>query len=380
MNSLVSLTACEDYDDSRLKASLVELLKPLGGIAGFVRPGMNVLLKPNLLMAKPAESCVITHPALIRAVAELVLSAGGVPAVGDGPALVGAKTVCRTLGLSGDLRRRGVKVVNFQKTRLYAAPQGSRWQEHRLCTAFEEFDLVINLPKFKTHSMMLLSLAVKNIFGFAPQAERISWHCRAGVQRDMFAEMLVDDYLIVRPALSICDGVWGMEGEGPGSGDPVKLGFLAASKDAFALDDVLARLVGLSTPLHTTQAAERRAVYKAGRYRLVGAGFERFKPASFAWPRSLDAGDLGVSVPGPLRGFVKRYLTDSPRVTAELCDGCGRCRQICSVKVITIRDKGGPARIDLGPCLRCFCCHEVCPRGAIKVKRSRVLRLLNWLF
>ncbi len=377
MNPIVSVTRCDSYDHAVFKRAVVKLLKPLGGLKRYVRRGARVLLKPNFLSAKPPHSCVTTHPALIRALVELVAEAGGRPSLGDAPALVGPGAVCRVLGLSDYLRRHGVAVRKFRQSRCYSAPQGSAWLQHRLHADFEDFDCVINLPKLKTHAMMILTLAVKNIFGFSPQAERLSWHFRAGVDREMFAEMLVDACLIVKPSLSICDAVWGMEGEGPGSGTPVKLDFLAASADAFALDDAISGLLGLKRPIHTTRIACRRGVYK-GRFRQMGMRKGEKVVGSFALPRSLEAGDLGIGVPRPLRGLVHRYMTDRPLVTASLCDACGNCRKICPAGAVTIVSDGG-AHIDQKACLRCYCCQEVCPRGAIKIRHSRLLRLLNKL-
>jgi uncharacterized protein (DUF362 family)/Pyruvate/2-oxoacid:ferredoxin oxidoreductase delta subunit len=377
MASIVSVVKCADYDQAHLAQALSVLLAPLGGLASFVRPGMRVLIKPNLLSPKPVDSRVTTDPNLIKSLVEMVLALGGRPAVGDGPALVGTERVCRAIGLDGYLRQRGVEMVRFQGSKSYNAPSDSPWRQHNLCPVFEEYDLVINVPKFKTHAMMLLSLAVKNIFGFSPQGERISWHGRVGVKRDTFAEMLLDNYLIVKPALSICDGVWGMEGEGPGSGDPVQLGLLAASTDALALDDVLAELVGSETKLQTNLAAARRGI--TSEVQLVGADLQELKTDVFRWPRNLDPGDLGLTVPGLMRGIFKRYLTDRPRVKNTECDGCGSCIKMCPVDAISRVAEQGPVKIDLEPCIRCFCCHEVCPRGAIEVARSRLLRVLNRL-
>jgi len=82
----VSVVSCPAYEPNLVRHSVTANLAPLGGISRFVRPGMQVLLKPNLLAAAEPEQAVTTHPIVVQAVAELVQQAGGTVLIGDSPA------------------------------------------------------------------------------------------------------------------------------------------------------------------------------------------------------------------------------------------------------------------------------------------------------
>ncbi|MBD2093190.1 DUF362 domain-containing protein [Microcoleus sp. FACHB-1515] len=256
MPPVVSLLRAESYDRDSIAANLEALLAPLGGMLAFVKAGDRVLLKPNLLTgAKPNKDCT-TRPELVYAVAKLVQAAGGQPFLGDSPAFGSAAGVARANGYSTWLEELGVPVVELHGQRF---DTGSAEFNHLLLSKEAiEADVVINLPKVKSHSQLTLTLGVKNLFGCVPGKMKAWWHMEAGKDGDRFATMLVETARAIQPNLTIADGIIGHQGNGPSNGEPRHLGVLAASADVFALDRALAELLNVSADAVPTIAAAER--------------------------------------------------------------------------------------------------------------------------
>ncbi|AGY60220.1 DUF362 domain-containing protein [Gloeobacter kilaueensis] len=242
--STVCLRRISTYDPAILAPGLVELLAPLGGIAAFVRPGDRVLLKPNLLTgARPAKACT-TEPELVRQVALLVRAAGGEPFLGDSPAFGTSRGVAVANGLLPICEELGLPIVEFSSRRYRSV--GQTFDHLRLGKEAMEADVLINLPKVKSHAQLTLTLAVKNLFGCVPGKLKAWWHMEAGKDSLRFGKMLVETAATLQPDLTIIDGIVGHEGNGPSGGEPRFLGLLGASSDVFALDWVFADLLGVA--------------------------------------------------------------------------------------------------------------------------------------
>ena len=108
--------------------------------------------------------------------------------------------------------------------------------------------------------MMGMTLGVKNTFGFIHAFEKAKWHFRAGQDRSLFASILIDIHRIVKPSVTILDGIIGMDGDGPSSGRPRNLGILGVSKNAFILDDCIEKLVHLPYPTPITHLAGKHGL------------------------------------------------------------------------------------------------------------------------
>ncbi len=210
----VALEKVESYDGEAVKAGLVNLLAPLGGIETFVKPGERVLIKPNMLSAKPPEAAVTTHPAVLRAVIELVQSAGAVALVGDSPGFGTLRSVAKRSGMLAVVEATGAELVEFSETRAVAST--GKFRRFEVAAAYLQADRVINLPKLKTHEMMTLTCGVKNLFGILVGAAKPAWHLQAGFDRELFARVLLEIYQLRPPDLTIVDAITAMEGDGPG--------------------------------------------------------------------------------------------------------------------------------------------------------------------
>src|SRR3712207_2670936 len=230
----VSLIRAESYDQQRLRTSLESLLEPLGGIEAFVKQGDRVLLKPNLLTGgRPGKEC-ITRPELVYGVAQLVKEAGGKPFFGDSPAFGSARGVAIANGYLPLLEELNIPVVEFHGQRYETVSHS--FNHLRLCREAMEADVVINLPKLKSHVQLTVTMGVKNLFGCVPGKMKAWWHMEAGKDEARFGEMLVETARAIDPDLTILDGIIGHEGNGPSGGEPRQLNVLGASSDVFALD------------------------------------------------------------------------------------------------------------------------------------------------
>lgn len=375
MGEKVSIVTLDTYEHGRLRGAVESLLQPLGGIAAFVGPGERVLLKPNMLAAKVPDAAVTTHPALVRVVAELVREAGGVVMIGDSPGIGGFQRVAERSGIGRAARETGAELSPFDET---VDLQGSgTFRRITLARAYWEADRVINLPKLKTHEMMTLTCAVKNLFGAVVGAEKAGWHLKAGASREQFARLLLEIYLLKKPALNIVDGITAMEGDGPGSGDPVALNALLAGVNPLAVDLVAGRMAGIPPGLlHIEREAERMGLSgtRWDELELVGAPLECLCGKPFRLPKGLD---VQFGLPAFLKKGLRRHLTARPFAHKERCVLCGICRDACPPGVITIQNSA--LSIDEGRCIRCWCCRELCPHDAMEVRRGVLMKLVATL-
>jgi uncharacterized protein (DUF362 family)/Pyruvate/2-oxoacid:ferredoxin oxidoreductase delta subunit len=359
--SVVSLNRCEEYDALRLRRVISDALAPFGGLEAFVSGGDRVLLKPNLLSAKDPSRAITTHPDVVEAVARLVRDAGGDPFIGDSPggAVRGIERVWKNTMMSEMAARNSLELVNFEASGSQEIDTGS----FRLYVAKPvlEADVIINLPKLKTHSLTLFTGAVKNMFGVIPGFRKAGMH-KIFPKPAPFAGMLVELYSNVRPA---------MEGNGPSSGEPRKTGLVAVSDDGVALDAVVSRLIGFDpSRIDTTRIAGERGLGESdpGRIEVTGDG-----AAAVIEDFSLPS-NLGMRlIPGPIARMVAPFVWLRLEIDTNRCTACGMCYRSCPVS--TIEPHEGKYRVIHDGCVQCMCCHELCPEKAVEIKLSWLARI-----
>ena len=371
----VSLLKSSGYNTLRLREDVERLLEPLGGMSSFVTPGERVLLKPNMLAAKAPEKAVTTHPAIVKVVADLVREAGGVVLIGDSPGIGGFQRVAEKSGIAAAAQAGSATLVEFDDT---VELQGSGvFRRIMLARAYMQADKVINLPKLKTHEMMTMTCAVKNLFGAVVGTEKAGWHLKAGASRQRFARLLLEIYLLKKPALNIVDGIVAMEGNGPGGGDPLAFGVLLAGVNPVAVDVIAARLAGIPPDLLYVEQEARAMDIAGSRFEeiaLCGTPPEQFEAVSFRLPGGLDT---RFGLPVFLAEALKKQLTSFPAADKKTCVLCGVCRDACPPAAITI--KNSALSVDNARCIRCWCCRELCPHDAMTVKRGVLLTALTLL-
>jgi uncharacterized protein (DUF362 family)/Pyruvate/2-oxoacid:ferredoxin oxidoreductase delta subunit len=372
MKSTVSVVRCQTYDEEEVLKGLRRAIELVGGIKTFVKKGDHALLKPNLLYGKAPEKAVTTHPSIVRGMIQIVREAGGIPFIGDSPSIGSLIRAAEKAGIKSVADEMDCPLEEFDKPIL--SPKGGRkfFKQLEIDQKVLEADVVINLPKWKTHGMMLLTLGVKNLFGCIPGPRKALWHLKAGEDRKLFAQMLIDLYQIIQPSLTILDGILGMEGNGPGSGRPIPLGLILASRDPLSLDQIVCDLLGIPRrSLMTNQIAFEEGMGRDG-IEVVGERLEEIRIRRFEFPTPSQP---DWNLPRFLQKALKNALTSKPVVEEEVCNACNRCVEICPPKALDRKERG--LVFDYGRCIRCFCCQEVCPEGAISIQPGWALKLVS---
>jgi len=388
LESLVALQACPDYRPEEVQRAVEALFASLGGLERFVRPGDRVFMKVNLVTPATPEEAVSTHPEVVRAVARAVKRVGGVPLVGDNPAIANRATALKRSGIAAVAEQEGLEVPDLAPTATLECPESKAFHHFEVSKAILDADVLLNLPKLKTHTLTYLTLAMKNLFGVIPGTNKARWHLRAP-SPESFAVFVADlnagvrhHFSGSRRMLTLCDGVLAMEGEGPGrAGRPRPLGALLAGEDLVALDRVACALTGLDAGRVLTIKEGARRGQGAGsleEIRLAGEPLERWAGTSFA-PAQSPVALVGLGPKLAQVGWIRNLMIEHPQLEADKCVSCRRCAEICPAE--TIRFEGGERpkpRFGLDRCIRCYCCGEVCPEGAIHKSPTPLLgRLLQ---
>ena len=372
MKSSVSIVKCPNYDEEIVLNELRRSIDLIGGIQTFVAKGNRVLLKPNLLYGRSPEKAVTTHPAIVKGMIQIVREAGGVPFIGDSPSVGSMIKAAEKAGIKTVAEEMKCPLVEFDKPVFPAKGRGKIFKQLEIDQTVLEADVIINLPKWKTHTQMLLTLGVKNLFGCIPGPRKAVWHLRAGEDRKTFAQILVDVYQVIRPSLTVLDGVVGMEGNGPNSGRPIRLGLILASGDSLHLDQIVCDLLGISRKsLLTNRMAFENGMGK-DKIDVLGEKVEAVRISSFQFPTP---SQIDWGLPKFLSKALKNALTSKPTIDQEICERCDRCAEICPPKALM--KEGKDLIFDYRQCIRCFCCLEVCQEGAIKIEPGWALKLVG---
>ena len=370
---IVSIASSAGYGLPVLRGAVIRLLEPLGGISAFISRGDRVLLKPNMLAAKGPDLAVTTHPALVQLVAELVREAGGTVLIGDSPGIGGFARVAEKSGIADAARASGATLVEFNEA---VELQGTgTFRSIRLARAYYEADKIINLPKLKTHEMMTMTCAVKNLFGAVVGAEKAGWHLKAGRSQQLFARLMLEIYQLKKPNLNIVDAVTAMEGDGPGNGDPITLGLLIAGVNPVAVDVIAGRLAGIPAdqlPVGCEAVSMGLPGATIDDIVLCGVPIETIPETRFRLPAGLD---VQFGLPPFITKALKSQLTSYPAADLKTCVLCGVCRDACPPGAITIQNSA--LSVDNARCIRCWCCRELCPHGAMRIRSGLLLRTLK---
>ena len=359
------IVATSVYDELRLRTLLFEMLAHLDN--GRIQSGTRVLIKPNLLLPATPGEAVLTHPLVIKAVAEYCLDKDARVQLSDSPAIGSFEKILSVSGIRDALK--GLDVVCKPFERSIKVDIGKPFDGIEVAEDALKADLIINLPKFKTHGQMLLTLAVKNMFGSIVGIRKPEWHMRAGVDRDIFAKLLVRIHTRVRPAFAILDGILAMEGEGPGkSGVPRQLGVLLSSCDGMAIDEAVCRMIGIDPLLLPTHKAAQNLGITDAKLEIIG---RLPQIPHFRLP------DITPLIYGPkaLHGFIRRHLVQRPVHEPSRCTMCSECWKICPAGAISHRVKS--LSFDYNRCIRCYCCIEVCPHDALHAVETIAGRMIR---
>ena len=377
MKSKVVLLPCGEYDEEKIYSLLKQGLDLLGGVEALIPKEAKILLKPNLLKKAEVEKAVITHPVVVGAFARILRENGYEHIVladtcGHGT----TQAVIRGTGMDTYLEKYHIPAIDYSEGVKTAYPQGIQAKEFILPKELLDQDCVISLSKMKTHALERITGAVKNSYGFVYGFHKAKGHTQYP-SADSFARMLIDLNKCVAPKLYVMDGIVAMEGNGPGSGDPVPMNVMLMSTDPVALDSVFSCLIYLKPEMVPTNYHGEKmglGTWKEEKITLMAPDGEismadavkRYGNPDFNVDRTEVRKNIWTRMAGALKIFQKK-----PYIETDKCVRCGICVQSCPVpgKAVDFRKgKDKPPVYDYRKCIRCFCCQEMCPKKAIKVK------------
>lgn len=376
--SIVAVIGCTSYDRVEVQEAVSRGLGLLGGAKAFVQPGERILLKPNLLLGRTPERAVNTHPSVFQAVATAFQAAGAKLSYGDSPGFGRPQAAAQRAGLLEIARELGIEPADFTGGETVSFPEGRQNKQFTIANGVLNADGIVSLPKLKTHGLTRITGAIKNQFGCIPGTLKLEFHARLP-RVDLFSQMLVDLNRFLKPRLFIMDGIVAMEGNGPQNGTPCPMNVLLFSRDPVALDATACRLIGLDPKLvPPIQYGIEFELGTSENISYLGDAIESFVNREFVVNRR----PLSTTEePGRVNRMARRFVVPKPFIRAAKCTKCGTCVSVCPVdpKAVEFRGAGrtAPPVHDYQRCIRCYCCQELCPEGAIEVATPLLGRLLH---
>lgn len=370
---IVALEHCPGYDAGPLQKAMGRLIDNLGGIGAFVKSGQSVLVKPNMLTDATPDEAVTTNPEVVRAIIRILKKHGAKPFVADSPAnVVRIERVWEKTGFRAMCDEEQTPLVSLEKTGAVSFEvDGFAFS---IARPILDADVIINVPKVKTHMLTILTAAVKNMFGAVPGFQKMNLH-KNYPKADEFGRLLAAIYRHVPPHLNIADAIIGMDGDGPSAGRPFPMRFLAASSDAVALDLAICRILHIDPQVvpylrHLTIRGNSEG--KEPNVDLVGAPMNEFVFKDFKMPGTMSSN----MIPGWLVKLLAPFVWIAPSIS-DKCVTCGRCVKGCPVNALTLIPGTAKPVLERKICIGCCCCHEVCPERAISMIQSPLLNLVR---
>lgn len=376
--STVGITRCDNYEQEKISDAVKGCLSLIGDLEDLIKPDMKVLLKPNLLSAALGpEMAVNTHPTVIRALVDIFQNDYKCKVyIGDSCGSLRSGSTYkafRTTLIDKISEETGATIVNFDndETLDIINDKAAIVKTFKIAKTVKTVDLVVSIPKLKTHGLTRYTGALKNMFGSIPANGKKNVHLLAPKSR-LMARALVDVYEMLQPDISIMDAVIGMEGNGPNAGNPRKVGLIIASRDDVALDAVASSIIGfnpMSVPM--IKDAYERGLGNAdmNSIEVLGEDINKVAVPDFKKPSSSAQDFASKYIPD----FILAKMFDSSCTSVSSiyepnCTRCYECIKNCPAKAMSAPD--GKVIVDEDKCIGCFCCDEVCNYKAIVMKRS----------
>ena len=392
----VSLYKCDSYDYEEVSNALTKALSDIDALS-FVKPGMTIGIKANLVSSMAPEKAGTTHPVVLKKLCEMLTELGANVVIGDSPGGLYTpgfvKNIYKGCGLTdmvADLGKESVK-LNEDFSVKDGSFDGKSLKSFIYTGWLDNVDAIINVSKLKSHAMMGMSCAVKNMFGTIPGATKPEYHMRFPEEM-AFANVMVDLNEFFKPALYVVDAIDGMEGNGPTAGEKRHIGAVLASKRPYALDMVCANIINMGiNDCQTLKAAYERDLgpYDMSEVTVVGditpeeARISDFKRATSHQSITFEGEGLINSIKAAV---VKTVFNTKPILKKDECIGCKKCYETCPAKAITmvpVKNGQGASQIpsiDRSKCIKCFCCQEFCPKGAMKVYETTASKIIHKMY
>ncbi len=369
MDNNVVIKKCTSYELESVKTAINQGFVLLGGLDKFVKKNEKVLLKVNCLFCAEPEKAVTTHPVFLKAVIQILKTQTSNIFVGDSPGFGSFLAGAKKTGYAQVAEEEGITLVEFKEEEEIRYDGALNYKKFKVDSIINKVDKIINLPKLKTHGLMYMTLAVKNMFGIIPGTNKAGYHFRAGRDKVLFAKMLVDLYRSKPPVMNIVDGIIGMEGNGPGGGEAINTGVIVMGENGFAVDHAIPKIVGLKPDSVFTNMVYRKFVNegKEIEYKILGETIEAVKVAKFT--PVAESGDTAKFGPKFLRNMLSDLVTPKQIYIKEKCTACLKCVKVCPVEALVYDKKQKRIICDYDKCIRCFICQEICADKAIVIKK-----------
>lgn len=372
--SRVIIEECKNYEMKSIISKVDDGIERLGGWSKFVKPNDKVLLKVNLIGPKAPESAAVTHCEFVRAIVRILKEQGCEVWIGDsaGGAIAGIAPTVQSLKVSGlekVAQEEGVLLKNFDKEGVVEVIPESGFEEKMyIAKPMFEADVVINLPKLKTHSAGFYTGAVKNVFGCIPGLRKARYHKMAPDQKS-FGNIICDIHKATKIQLHIMDGIISMQGEGPTAGTPYEAHKILISTDPLALDTIASKMIGMDIDeVPILAAAKERQLGEGSLQNIILEGDYSKVPTLSAY-----------KLPKRFRSTKKRndqavvkvidFFKSRPKVNLNKCKRCNMCVESCPVQAINKETK----EINYKLCIECMCCHELCMHKAVELKSDNFI-------
>ncbi len=372
----VIIKKCGDYDAGLVYKNILEGINLLGGISSLINRKDKVLIKPNMLTGCRPEKAVNTHPAIIEAIAKLALETGASVAIGDSPMSGCAQNLSKIIGYDTIAEKLGLEIINFTNPINCSFKNGKIFKNFTVDKTMAGGYKIINAAKLKTHTQMYMTLSVKNMFGSVVGKDKLKWHYAAGLSYDIFAKILLELYNFTKPILNIVDGIVGMEGYGPLTGNPRHIGALILGKDGISVDRVACEIVKANPDkIPIFRASKELSIGESdlSKITLGGDKISDFKIENFIFPElePINAGCL----PDFAKNLIKNMTMSRPIIKKSICRLCKMCSQACPTSAIRIYVN--TLKINYKKCIRCYCCIEACQYNAMHIKTPLLSKLIK---
>ncbi len=277
--------------------------------------------------------------------------------------------------------RYGVEFADFNDEVHVELENPLMYKFWNVARAAYEADVIITLPKLKTHAMMYYTGAVKNQFGCVSGNKKAEWHTKLPDAAN-FSKMLFDLNSVVKTSFAILDGIVAMEGNGPRNGTPKKMNTIIMGESLTAVDSTAVRLIGydnvLSVPFLKVAQDTKWGTVLPEEIEIFGEKLEDMKCKDFKLSRNAKV--VNFLTPS-LNNLVANLTAPNPVVIEDKCIGCKKCDEVCPerskvISFVKINGKSIP-KWNYSNCIRCFCCQELCPRGAIVTKGKPLGKILG---
>jgi len=369
--NIVSVVPCDSYEQNKVDNSIREALKK---IDFKIKPNSKILIKPNLVSNNTPEQGSITHYTLVDSLCRYFTEKKCRVTIGESSAFYMknhyTEDAYKTSRIAEIAGKYSVPLVAFENEKIISVPKKNLkfLDELYLPEMINDFDLIVDVPKLKTHQLMRLSGALKNLYGIVPGGYKQLLHMKTKNINE-FAEVLLDIYENIKPKiLSVCDGVIGLDG-GPAAviGKPKKIGYILASMNPLALDVIACQIIGYSPEdITTITAAEKRKMINVKNVKAVG----EFNKTIF---EKLQKGSV-VDIKKDSILITKTYAL--PTVTSK-CNLCGKCITRCPTGALEI--KNNKVELNKEKCIACYSCAPICPVKAIKLKESKMNKFITFV-